>query len=206
MCLKSRSQERFFFFAKNHEPPVFHPSRFFSYFGLKPLLMNSDLTTPRTSFDDVNPPKMSTGLNVLTILSIIGCVIQILGSLWGFTTAKKSYDEKEKVLEQMKSDEVPDMAKKMMGSPEDYVELITKNYENRLPILLLSLVAAGLCLYGVIQMRKLRKQGYTFYVIGEILPFLTTALFIGGVAFSGFGFMIGAAIAVIFILLYTAHC
>ncbi len=165
--------------------------------------MNPETTIPRTTFDDVNPPKMSTGLNVLTILSIIGSVIQILGALWGFTTAKQSYDEKDKVLEQMKNDDVPDFARKMMGSPEDYVEMITKNYENRLPILLLSLVAAGLCLYGVLQMRKLKKQGYTFYVIGEVLPFLTMALFLGGIAFSGVGFMVGAGIAALFILLYT---
>ena len=165
--------------------------------------MNPETTTPRSTFDDVNPPKMSTGLNILTILSIIGCVIQIVGSLWGFTTAKKSYDEKDKMIEQMKSEDMPEFAKKMMGNPDDYVELITKNYENRLPILLLGLVAAGLCLYGVLQMRKLKKQGYTLYVIGELLPFVTMGLFIGGVAFSGFGFMVGAGIAVLFILLYT---
>lgn len=165
--------------------------------------MNTDTTVRTTGFDDVNPPKMSTGLNVLTILSIIGSVIQIVGALWGFTTAKKSYDEKDKILQQMKSDDVPDFARKMMGNPDDYVEMVTKNYENRLPILLLGLVAGALCLYGVLQMRKLKKQGYTFYVIGEVLPFITMALFLGGIAFSGVGFMVGAGIAVLFILLYT---
>lgn len=165
--------------------------------------MNSETTIPKTTFDDVNPPKMSTGLNVLTILSIIGSVMQIVGSLWGFTTAKKSYDEKDKMIEQMKSEDMPDFARKMMGNPDDYVEMITKNYENRLPILILGLVAAGLCLYGVLQMRKLKKQGYTLYVIGELLPFVTMALFLGGIAFQGVGIMVTGAIAIIFILLYT---
>ena len=157
---------------------------------------------PVSEFDK---PKLPTGLNILTILSIIGCVLQFGGSIWTYFSAKKSYDEKDKMLAQMNSPEMPAFAKNMMGKPEDYIATVTKSYENRLPILLLSLVAVALCFYGVMQMRKLKKQGFLFYTVGELLPFVTMALFIGTFAMTGVGFMFVAAIAVLFILLYAVN-
>lgn len=157
---------------------------------------------PVSEFDK---PKLPTGLNVLTILSIIGCVIQFAGSVWTYISAKKTYDERDKVLEQMNNPDMPGFAKSMMGSPEDFIATVTKGYENRLPILLLSLVAVALCFYGVMQMRKLKKQGFLFYTVGELLPFVTMALFIGTFAMTGVGFMVGVAIAALFILLYAVN-
>jgi hypothetical protein len=109
----------------------------------------------------------------------------------------------DKMIEQMNSDSMPSWAKSMMGDPEHMVEMITKSYENRIPIFLLSLAAVGLCFYGALQMRKLKKQGYLLYVIGEILPFLIQVLFIGMFTLSGMGMIVGACIALLFILLYT---
>jgi hypothetical protein len=89
-----------------------------------------------------------------------------------------------------------------MGDPENMVTMITKSYENRIPIVLLSLVAVALCFYGALQMRKQKKLGFTLYVIGELLPFLTSFLFIGAFALTGFAMYFGTAIALLFILLY----
>jgi hypothetical protein len=150
-------------------------------------------------------PKLPTGLNVLTILTFIGCALALIGSLWGFFTAKTSYDDRDKVLEQMNSDKMPAWAKSMMGDPANFEQMVTKSYENRLPILLLSLAAVALCFWGALQMRKLKKQGYLLYVIGELLPFLIQFIFIGAFIFSGVGFMVGAGIALLFILLYTVN-
>jgi hypothetical protein len=52
-------------------------------------------------------------------------------------------------------------------------------------------------------MRQLKKQGFLYYTIGELLPFLTQFLFIGAFAFSGFAMYFGSAIALLFIFLYT---
>ena len=103
----------------------------------------------------------------------------------------------------MNSESMPAWAKSMMGSPEHYTALITKGYENRIPIVLMALVAAGLCLFGAIQMRKLKKQGFPIYAIGELMPFVSQALFIGMFSFTGIAFFIGVAITLLFILLYT---
>lgn len=161
--------------------------------------------TDSIDINEFDKPTLPSGLKVLTILSIIGCVLQVVGSGWQFYTAKTNFDKKDEVIAQLNSAEMPAMAKKMIGDPAIYAETITKNFENRLPILLLSLVAAGLCFYGVMQMRQLKKQGYLLYVIGELLPFLTLAFFVGTFALSGTAFFIGIAITILFVLLYTVN-
>ncbi|HMK05580.1 MAG TPA: hypothetical protein VK489_15370 [Ferruginibacter sp.] len=155
------------------------------------------------NYDNHNKPKLPSGLNVLTILTFIGCVLQLLGAFWNFFNAKKSYDEMDKVIEQMNSDSMPAWARSMMGSPEHFREMITKSYENRIPIVLLALIAVALCFFGALQMRKLKKQGFTFYTIGELLPFLSQVLFIGAFSMTGFVFYFFVCISILFIFMYA---
>lgn len=160
-----------------------------------------------SGFDELSQPKMSIGLNILTILTFIGSGIQLIGALFSFTSAKTQYDNLDKTMGELSnmanSEDVPDFAKTMMGNPEDMREIITKSFENRLPILLLSVVAAVLCILGAMKMRQLKKQGYPIYLIGELLPLITSAVFLGGAAFSGVTMLFGLAITLLFILLYT---
>ena len=153
-------------------------------------------------FDDVHP-KLSTGLNVLTILTFIGSAIQLVSGIWGFVNAKTTYEKSDKMLADLNKEGVPDFARKMVGDPEKFKELVTKSFENRLPILIITLVSVALCVYGAMQMRKLKKQGFTFYLIGELLPFLAIILFIGSVGFAGMSFMFSVVIALLFIILYA---
>ena len=152
---------------------------------------------------DFEKPKLPSALNVLTILSIIGCILQFVGAVFTFYTAKTSYDNRHETIAAMTSEDVPAVFKNMMGDPNEMLEMITKSYESRIPILILSLVAVGLCFYGVLQMRKLKKQGFMLYVIGELLPFVIMAVFIGTMAMSGLQFGISVFIALLFILLYA---
>ncbi len=165
--------------------------------------MTQDNATDVLNYDEANKPKLPSGLNVITILTFIGCSILALFSLFGFFSAKTSYENIDKTMASINSDSMPGWAKSLMGDPENMIATITKSYENRIPILLLSLVAVGLCFYGALQMRKLKKQGYMFYIIGELLPFLTQILFIGAFSLSGVGAYVGIGIALLFILLYT---
>ncbi|MEO6539013.1 MAG: hypothetical protein ABIT07_06100 [Ferruginibacter sp.] len=152
---------------------------------------------------DFNQPALPPGLNVLTILSFIGCALQLLGIAWNFFNAKTAYDQKDAVMEKMNSAEMPAAAKAFMPDMTHFEEMIVKSYENRLPILIVGLVAFGLCLYGVMEMRKLKKQGFLFYVIGEILPFVSMVLFIGTFSLAGIFFYCIAFIALLFIFLYS---
>ena len=155
--------------------------------------------------DDYEMRTLPTGLKVLTILTFIGSGIQILAGAWSFISAKSTFEKKDEVLAAMNNPDMPGFAKKMMGDPDQYVLMITKSFENRIPILIVTLVAAALCIYGAMQMRQLKKQGFLIYVVGEILPIITTALFIGTFVFSGMSMMIGLAIVLLFIIMYAVN-
>ena len=166
--------------------------------------MNEETNTnDRLNADDFAAEKLPGGLNVLTILTYIGSAISLLGSFYSFATAKTTFDTKDTALEKMNSPEMPAFAKSMMPDPAHFEEMVTKSYENRIPILLISLIAVGLCIAGAMQMRKRKKQGYLLYVIGELLPFVAMIFFIGTFVLTGAGGMIGIGIALLFIILYT---
>lgn len=162
-------------------------------------------TADRSELNEFEKPKLSGTLNVLTILTFIGCAIQLIGALWQFANAQKNYDEKDTILAKMNSPEMPAFARSMMGNPKDYEMMVTKNLENKLPIMIIALLSAGLCFYGALQMRKLMKQGYLIYVIGELLPFISMIFFIGTFAMKGMGFYFAIGITLLFILLYTSQ-
>jgi hypothetical protein len=147
--------------------------------------------------------KLPSGLNVLTILTIIWGVISMLSGAWSFFSAAKSYAEKDKTIEMMNSGQIPSFMKSIMPNMEHFEEMITKSYENRIPIMLLTIVAAGLCLWGAIEMRKRKKQGFLFYVIGSFLPFVTSALFIGFFAVTGGAAIFMLALTLLFVGLYA---
>lgn len=166
------------------------------------MMTPTNQTTEVLDFAGEGRPKLSTGLNVLTILTIIWSIITIVLGIWQYINAQKTYDDMRTSLESGKMDDAPEWVKKMAG-PEA-LAMYQKMYENRLPILLIGLVGAGLCLYGAIEMRKLKKQGYMLWLIGEILPLVGGFIFIGSQMFSGFG-LFGLLFPLIFIILYTIY-
>src|SRR6218665_1024821 len=124
------------------------------------------IETDSIALDEFNRPKLPNGLNVLTILTFIGCAIQLIGGVFQFLGADKNYEQRDKVLAQVNSDKMPGWAKAMMPDPAAYEEMVTKAMENKMPLLILTLLATALCFYGALQMRKLKKQGYLVYIVG----------------------------------------
>ena len=147
------------------------------------------------------PKKLSDMLNVLTILTFVGCGIGLLSSVYSFCTAASSYEKMLQV--QDKLDQMPDFAKKMMGP--DMLELMRKTMENRVPILLVALVGYALCTWGAMQMRKFKKTGFGIYVVGELLPIVVTMLLIGMGAFQGFSMALALGFPLVFIILYATQ-
>jgi hypothetical protein len=150
---------------------------------------------------DEKGKKLPDMLNVLTILTFIGCGLGLISSIWSFSSAQKGYDAAVDM--QSKLDNLPDYAKRMMGP--DPVAMARKSLENRMPILLLTLVAVALCLYGAIQMRKKKKAGFSLYLIGEVLPIITTFIFLGFGLLSGFTLTLAFFFPVLFIILYATQ-
>ena len=156
--------------------------------------------TDQLNFEDEVKPKLSTGLNVLTILTFVGSGLGIIGGIYSFISAEKSYQAILKAQDNLA--DAPGWAKGMIG-PEA-LEMAKKTMENKWPILLLTLVGAALCIYGALEMRKLKKQGFILWLAGELLPVLGLIIFIGVGSFKGFA-AIGMVFPILFIILYAVQ-
>jgi hypothetical protein len=148
-----------------------------------------------------NRKKLPEMLNVLTILTFVGCGIGLISSVFGFFNAQKSYDKFMEGRDALRNG--PEFLKKI-GGP-DIEELMRRSLENRLPILVLSLVSYGLCLYGAIRMRAWKKEGFGVYLIGEILPVIGGFIFIGIGLYSTFTLVTALLFPAVFILLYATQ-
>ncbi len=146
------------------------------------------------------PRKLPDTLNVLTILTFIGCGIFAPLSIWSFLKSKESYDKMQEA--QSHLDSMPEFAKRFTG-PE-MLEMARKSYENRVPILLLSLVGFVLCTVGAVQMRNWKKSGFSIWLVGELLPLVVGLIFVGSGMFSVFA-IIGYIIYATFITLYASQ-
>ena len=100
---------------------------------------------------------------------------------------------------QEKLAEAPAWARKLAG-PE-VQEMMQQSLNNKVPLLIIGLIAVGLCVYGALQMRKLKKEGYFLWLVGEILHFIGSAIFIH--ALFNTIFIYFSFFPLLFIFLYT---
>jgi hypothetical protein len=144
--------------------------------------------------------KLPSTLNVLTWLTFIANGLGFLSSFWGFFRAQTNYDNMVKAQDNL--DRAPDWARKLAGPHP--VETARAMLDNRLPVLIISLLACFLCFYGALEMRKLKKMGFALYIVGDLVP-VAMGIFIGFDTFATLGYYIGLAITVIFIILYATQ-
>lgn len=144
--------------------------------------------------------KLPQMLNVLTILTYIGSALAAIGAVYNYFTVAASY----KLIEGLTSKEDTGGSATLQSIVNQSVDIVKKQYENRTMIMILALVGAGLCFYGAMQMRNLKKQGYIIYIVGELLPILSFAIFVGfGSLFGGVAMIFGTLVAAVFIILYS---
>jgi hypothetical protein len=159
----------------------------------------ADLNQPANTENWLEEPKkLPSMLNVLTILTFIGNGLGFISAFYSFFSAASSYDKIVQAQDQL--DQMPGFVKNMMGP--DPVGTARRMLDNRLPIMLLTIVGCALCSYGAWQMRKLKKTGFTIYILGDVVPFISLALFVGVSTLTGFSGIFGLIIAVVFVILY----
>jgi hypothetical protein len=164
--------------------------------------MAADINQPTNTENWLEEPKkIPSMLNVLTILTFIGSGLGAISAITGYFTAAGNYERQLQLQDKMA--DMPAIVKNMMGP--DPVETARKQLENRFPIMLLTLVGALLCLYGALQMRKLKKAGFPIYIIGDLVPFLAIFIFIGMGMLSGFAMIFAVVITIVFIILYATQ-
>jgi hypothetical protein len=157
----------------------------------------------QTNFlDEFEEKKLPSTLNVLTILTFIGCGVGLLSGIWQFVNAEKGVADLEKTLSDPNMAKMPEFMKGMIN--QDTLELAKLQAANKIPMIIIGILSMGLCLFGALQMRKKQMQGYYLWLIGELLPFVGIVIFINLSVFKGFG-LIGVVFPLIFVILYTAQ-
>lgn len=157
----------------------------------------TDFNQFHDSFNPQQAPakKMPDMLNVLTILTFIGCVLALLGSVYNYFMVCKS-------VEMMNN--MGNMSDNPMGGMMSAaMESVQKQCEMKLPLLLVGLVSTALCLIGALQMRKLKKTGFFIYTLGEVVAPIAQIILIGG-SFGGL-VILGMIVPVVFIILYATQ-
>jgi hypothetical protein len=155
--------------------------------------------TDQLNFDEIENKKLPTGLNILTILTLISCAYELYTAIKNFVGGSQALKEIDDA--QVKMAEAPEWLKKFAG-PE-MREMVQQSLDNKVPMLIVSLLAISLSVYGAIEMRKLKKQGYFLWLIGEILPYISVTIFAS--AFFKTFFVYFLIFPIIFIILYTAQ-
>ncbi|MBL7812481.1 MAG: hypothetical protein JNL57_09690 [Bacteroidetes bacterium] len=155
-----------------------------------------------TTLDANSGQKLPSALNVLTILTFIGCALALISSVWGYVSAGTSYEMVKGM-----SGAMSDLAKEDGGAAASTVmneslKMVEKAYNNRMIILLVGILGVALCAYGAMQMRKLKKQGFYIWLAGEVLPILAGVILVGGGLFGGMMMVVGMIVPAVFIILY----
>ncbi len=170
------------------------------YLVLKILTMSTVSTGDFLDQHDNQEAKLPSFLNVLTILTLVGCAIELISSVWRYISAQKSYEQLKEM--QKNLDAVPAWARNMTG-PEA-LEMARKAMENKLPLLLITLAGTALCCWGAIEMRKLKKQGFILWTVGEFLPLIGSLIILGTGILSGFSVFI-LVFPIAFLIMYLVN-
>ena len=144
------------------------------------LNQNLNQAKDALNLEDKDMKKLPQMLNILTILTYIGCGLGLLGILLGFLGVGllSSFAPK--------STQGVDVA----SAVSKYATIS----------LVLSLVGIALCYFGAIKMRNLQKVGFYIYIAGQLVPIIFTFA-TAGVSFG----VIGVIIPLVFIILYATQ-
>jgi hypothetical protein len=143
---------------------------------------------------------MTATINVLSILTFIGCGIAFISAIWSLYSSGKSMEQIALMQEQV--DQMGETSETAANIMLQSIDMVKKQYDNRYLLLIVNLLSTGLCLFGAIEMRKMRKNGFYLWLTGELLPILITVAIIGFNLMGGI--VLGASLlfAGVFIVLY----
>lgn len=147
-------------------------------------------------------PALPGMLNVLTILTLIGSGLGYLTSLYNFFANNDPDKQIEKIREGL--DKAPDSGF-MHNMLESSIVIIQKSYDNRYLLFATTLLFTTLCVIGALQMRKLKRSGYFFYITGELAPIVLMAGLFGGSLLAAFNLLLVALVAIVFVILYSTQ-
>ena len=91
---------------------------------------------------------MTATINVLTILTFIGCSIAFISAIWSLYSSGKSMDQIAQMQEQV--DQLGETSETAANMMLQSIEMVKTQYDNRYLLFIVNLLATGLCLFGAI--------------------------------------------------------
>lgn len=156
-----------------------------------------ETTAPdRLEMNEFERPVLPKSLNILTILTFIGCSILLLFSLATPAILKFTKNMMDKAnTAELSPKEVADMEKGRVA--------IQLAEQYMVPLMITGVVGILLCFVGALMMRKLKKDGYWLYLAGQVVPYIASIALMGTAQFAGPSSFVFPVITLIFIVLYT---
>ncbi len=149
-----------------------------------------------SSIFETDKKELPSTLNVLTILTFVGCGLGLIFSL----ASPKLLEFSRSMIEKAAQNTTDDL---QLAKLEEARQTMDLTQQNMIPLMGLGIAGIIACFIGALMMRKLKKDGYYIYVIGQIVPIVGTMVFLGSTYFSDWKNIIGLVIPVVFIVLYT---
>ena len=141
---------------------------------------------------------LPSGINVLTILTFIGCafgVIFTLATPWLMNFLLGTMTKA--------AENGTDLTAKQIADMEASKNVIELTQANMVPLLIIGFVGITLCFIGALMMRKFKKDCFWIYVAGQVLPVIGSLILLGMAQFSGVTSYIMFLIPFVFIFLYS---
>ena len=159
----------------------------------------STTTKDLLEYSEDGKVKLPSSLNVLTILTFVGCGIGLLFSILTPFLNKFLMGMMDKA-----KASGTEMSTKQLEDMEKGKALMELTQANMIPLIAVGLVGITLCFIGARMMRKLKKDGYLIYVGGEILPVIGSFIILGTAQFTGVvSVIMGVGLPLVFVVLYT---
>jgi len=142
--------------------------------------------------------KLPSGINILTILTFIGCGIAVIFTAFLPMLYRFSMEFMDKAAAN------EDISAKDLADIEQQQSAIEMAQANIVPIMIISFIGVFLCIVGAIWMRRLKRDGYWLYVTGELLPLVGGLIILGTSQYTNVtSIVLGVGIPLLFICLYT---
>jgi len=170
-----------------------------SLFCKKLTAMTPDNTPDVLNFDEHAKPQLPQALNVLTILTFIGCAI------FGILTLLMPMIHKFLLgIMDKAASSGEELSEKELAEMEKGRAVIELAQQNIIPLMAIGMIGIILCFIGALWMRKLKKDGYWMYVAGQVIPLLGSLFILGTKQYTGVGSIIMAiCFPLLFVILYT---
>ena len=151
--------------------------------------------------NELEETKEYGNLKVLTVLTFIGCAVFLIFTL--ITPALMNFSKK---MMDKATSSGQELTAKQLDDIEKGRNSIALVEANMVTIMVTGIIGIIACFVGALLMRKLKKEGFYLYVVGEILPLIVGFILMGMAQFTGVtSYVTNIGIPILFIILYAAN-